>query len=77
MPIDFIYKQYGFDKVMPASLINQISYNGQLYSVPVNIHRANILWYNPKVAEDGRDREGADDVGRVHRRAQEGEGCET
>jgi glucose/mannose transport system substrate-binding protein len=51
-PIDFIYKQYGFDKVMPKSLINQIKYNGHLYSVPVNIHRANILWYNPKVLKD-------------------------
>jgi len=51
-PIDFIYKQYHFDKVMPASLVNQIKYNGHLYSVPVNIHRANVLWYNPKVLKD-------------------------
>ena len=47
-PVDFIYKAAGFGKVMPASLINQIRYNGKLYSVPVNIHRANVLWYNPK-----------------------------
>ncbi len=51
-PIDFIYKKYGFDKKMPASLLSQIKYNGHLYSVPVNIHRANILWYNPKVLKD-------------------------
>ncbi len=48
LPIDFIYKQAGFGKSMPASLINQIRYNGKIYSVPVNIHRANVLWYNPK-----------------------------
>jgi glucose/mannose transport system substrate-binding protein len=48
VPIDFIYKKYGFDKVMPKSLISQIRYNGKLWSVPVNIHRANVLWYNPK-----------------------------
>jgi glucose/mannose transport system substrate-binding protein len=48
-PIDFIYKQYGFKSVMPAGLLSQISYKGHIYSVPVNIHRANILWYNPKV----------------------------
>src|SRR6266540_213206 len=47
--IDFIYKKYGFGKKMPASLLNQIKFNGHLYSVPVNIHRANILWYNPGV----------------------------
>ena len=49
LPIDSIYKQYGFNKVMPKQLISQITYKGHLYSVPVNIHRANILWYNPKV----------------------------
>jgi glucose/mannose transport system substrate-binding protein len=48
VPIDFIYKAAGFQKVMPASLLSQIRYQGHLYSVPVNIHRANVLWYNPK-----------------------------
>ena len=47
-PVDFIYRQAGFGKAMPASLINQIRYNGKVYSVPVNIHRANVLWFNPK-----------------------------
>ena len=47
MPIDFVYKQFGLAKVIPASLINQIRYKGKVYSVPVNI-RANVLWYNPK-----------------------------
>jgi glucose/mannose transport system substrate-binding protein len=51
-PIDFIYKQYKFNTVMPKSLLSQISYKGKLYSVPVNIHRANILWYNPAVLKD-------------------------
>src|SRR5580765_8203484 len=46
-PIDFVYQKYGLSKVFPAQLINQIKYKGKLYSVPVNIHRANILWYNP------------------------------
>jgi glucose/mannose transport system substrate-binding protein len=38
--------------MMPKTLIDQISYKGHLYSVPVNIHRANILWYNPSVLKD-------------------------
>ena len=46
-PIDSIYAKYGFNKIMPKQLIQQITYKGHLYSVPVNIHRANILWYNP------------------------------
>lgn len=49
VPIDSIYKEQGFGDVMPKSLLSQITYKGHLYSVPVNIHRANVLWYNPKV----------------------------
>jgi glucose/mannose transport system substrate-binding protein len=39
-------------KVMPETLIPLISDNGNIYSVPVNIHRANVLWYNPKILTD-------------------------
>jgi glucose/mannose transport system substrate-binding protein len=49
LPIDFVYRQYGFRKAMSKQLISQITYKGHIYSVPVNIHRANILWYNPSV----------------------------
>jgi glucose/mannose transport system substrate-binding protein len=51
-PIDFLYRQAGFRKVMPKQLISQITYRGKLYSVPVNIHRANVLWFNPKVLRE-------------------------
>jgi glucose/mannose transport system substrate-binding protein len=51
-PIDFLYRQAGFGKFFPKSLVSQIRYRGKLYSVPVNIHRANVLWYNPKVLRD-------------------------
>jgi glucose/mannose transport system substrate-binding protein len=34
---------------MPETLIPLISQDGNIYSVPVNIHRANVLWYNPEV----------------------------
>jgi glucose/mannose transport system substrate-binding protein len=51
-PINFLYKQAGFGKYFPPQLVNQITVNRKLYSVPVNIHRANVLWYNPKVLRD-------------------------
>jgi len=38
--------------VMPKTLIPLISKDGNIYSVPVNIHRANVLWYNPTVLKD-------------------------
>lgn len=50
--IDSLYRSAGFGKFFPKSLVSQIRYRGKLYSVPVNIHRANVLWYNPKVLKD-------------------------
>jgi glucose/mannose transport system substrate-binding protein len=37
---------------MPETLIPLISDSGNIYSVPVNIHRANVMWYNPKILAD-------------------------
>ena len=48
-PLDDLYKANGWYDVFPATLIPLISQDGHPYSVPVNIHRANVLWYNPKV----------------------------
>lgn len=48
-PVDSVWRQFGLRKVIPAQLASQITYKGHLYSVPVNIHRANVLWYNPAV----------------------------
>ncbi|MBK9208466.1 MAG: carbohydrate ABC transporter substrate-binding protein [Anaerolineales bacterium] len=46
-----LYESQGWLEVMPETLIPLISKDGNIYSVPVNIHRANVLWYNPAVLE--------------------------
>jgi glucose/mannose transport system substrate-binding protein len=51
-PLNFLYEQNGWLDVMPETLIPLISDNGNIYSVPVNIHRANVLWYNPGILEE-------------------------
>jgi glucose/mannose transport system substrate-binding protein len=51
-PVTGIVRSEGWDKVMPKGLIDILSYKGEIWSVPVNIHRANILWYNKKVLAD-------------------------
>jgi glucose/mannose transport system substrate-binding protein len=51
-PLSDFFKEQGFDKVMPALLLEQITYQGEIWSVPVNIHRSNVLWYNKKVFAD-------------------------
>ncbi len=47
--LNFLYEQNDWLEVMPASLIPLISQDGNIYTVPVNIHRSNMLWYNPEV----------------------------
>jgi len=51
-PLDDLFKAQGFDKAFPKGVLDIVSYNGHPYSVPVNIHRANVLWYNKKVFAD-------------------------
>lgn len=51
-PLNFLYDQEGWLDVMPETLIPLISKDGNIYSVPVNIHRANVLWANPTVLAD-------------------------
>ena len=51
-PLNFLYEQEGWLEIMPATLIPLISEEGNIYSVPVNIHRANVLWYNPTILAD-------------------------
>lgn len=51
-PVNFLYEEEGWLEVMPETLIPLISQDGNIYSVPVNIHRANVLWYNPTILEE-------------------------
>ncbi len=51
-PLNDLYAEEGWLDVMPATLIPLISKDGNIYSVPVNIHRANVIWANPTVLAD-------------------------
>jgi glucose/mannose transport system substrate-binding protein len=55
-PLDQFYTDEGLDKVFPKNLIEIASFGGKPYSVPVNIHRANVLWYNTKMLADIGDK---------------------
>lgn len=43
--LDWLYEEEGFNEVFPQDLIDIASYDGKPWSVPVNIHRANVMWY--------------------------------
>lgn len=51
-PLNDLYAEQGWLDVMPETLIPLISKDGNIYSVPVNIHRANVMWSNPTVLSD-------------------------
>jgi glucose/mannose transport system substrate-binding protein len=51
-PLDSLFDQEGWSDVFPQGVLDIVSYQGKPYSVPVNIHRANVLWYNKTVFED-------------------------
>jgi glucose/mannose transport system substrate-binding protein len=52
-----LYKSEGWNEVFPKGIIDLASYEGKPYSVPVNIHRSNVLWYNTKhLADAGMDK---------------------
>ncbi|MCS7058277.1 MAG: extracellular solute-binding protein [Meiothermus sp.] len=42
-----LFRQEGWLDKFPKGLIELISYKGKIYSVPVNIHRSNVMWYIP------------------------------
>ena len=44
-----LYDELGLKDVFPKSLIDRLTVNGKIYSVPSNIHRANMVWANPTV----------------------------
>jgi len=51
-PLNSLYEQEGWMDKFPKALIDMVSKDGNIYSVPVNIHRGNVLWYNKKVFAD-------------------------
>ena len=44
-----LYDREGWRDKFPRGLIDAITVDGKIYSVPVNIHRSNLLWFSPAV----------------------------
>ncbi|MFA5015497.1 MAG: ABC transporter substrate-binding protein [Actinomycetota bacterium] len=50
-PINFIFEEEGWFDYYPDDMISILSSGDDILSVPVNIHRSNVLWYNKSVFE--------------------------
>jgi len=45
--LTFLFEEEGWMDVFPAGLIDLLSTEDGIWSVPVNIHRSNVMWYVP------------------------------
>jgi glucose/mannose transport system substrate-binding protein len=48
-PLDDLYTELDYANKIPKPLLNAVSINGHPYSVPLNMHLENILYYNLKL----------------------------
>jgi glucose/mannose transport system substrate-binding protein len=46
-PLNALYEENGWMEQFPQGLLDLISSEGNIYSVPVNIHRSNVMWFIP------------------------------
>ena len=52
-PLNFLYDEEGWWDAFPDSLLEMTTdEDGNIYSVPVNVHRSNVMWTNPAVFEE-------------------------
>lgn len=52
VPVNDVIDELGGAEVFPQNLLDLITIDGDIYSVPSNVHRANVVWANPKVLAD-------------------------
>lgn len=48
-PITELWEKNGWYEVIPKALVDMVSYQGEIYAVPSDVHRGNLLWYNKKI----------------------------
>jgi glucose/mannose transport system substrate-binding protein len=48
-PITDLWEDEGWKDVYPEQLVEMVTQDDEIYSVPANVHRGNVLWYNKKL----------------------------
>lgn len=51
-PVDDVWVELRLEEAMPDTLKAMCKFGGHYYSVPINVHRSNVLWYNPKIFDE-------------------------
>ena len=47
-----LYDEFGLRDAFPADLVDRLTVDGKIYSIPSNIHRANVTWANTQLLKD-------------------------
>ncbi|MDO5049753.1 MAG: ABC transporter substrate-binding protein [Actinomycetaceae bacterium] len=50
--VSALYDEFQLNEAFPETLIDRLTVDGKIYSVPTNIHRANVVWANNAVLEE-------------------------
>jgi glucose/mannose transport system substrate-binding protein len=53
-PLGSLSKAAGWDKAFPPALLESLSYQGDLYAVPLTVTRSNVLFYSPALLGSGK-----------------------
>ncbi|KGX84141.1 ABC transporter substrate-binding protein [Pontibacillus marinus] len=51
-PLNDLYEKNNWKEVFPQELIDMVSKDGNIYAVPVDVHRGNVVFYNKSVFEE-------------------------
>ncbi|MBB0244923.1 extracellular solute-binding protein [Streptomyces alkaliphilus] len=47
-----LFNDFQLRDAFPPDLVDLLTHEGNIYSIPTNVHRANVVWANPTVLED-------------------------
>ncbi|MFR9725188.1 ABC transporter substrate-binding protein [Streptomyces sp. MS19] len=50
--VSSLYDEFDLREAFPADLVDLLTHEGKIYSIPSNIHRANMMWSNASVLEE-------------------------
>ncbi len=50
-PLDQLWKNEGLEKVMPPMIQAMSKVNGRYYTLPIDVHRNNLIWYNKRLLD--------------------------
>jgi glucose/mannose transport system substrate-binding protein len=48
-PVTDLFEDEGWFEVMPEGITDQLTFNDEIYAVPIGVHRGNTLWFNKKL----------------------------